>query len=182
VLKIRELRRKAELTQKQFADQLKVGRGAVARWELGEREPEERSYSALANLAKERGLPELRDFFRSRTGRRRRSREERDAVRYLAAVEKDAIDGQEEARYLLELCQLSQAAYHRKVALAINRARTSAEGAEALVLIARTFEEAWRVATLQLGRMCRDKKNEEARLRSDLEAVESLSPQEWGRK
>jgi transcriptional regulator with XRE-family HTH domain len=180
--KIYQLRDKLDLTQKQLAEHLKVGRGAVARWELGEREPEDRNYSALAKLAEERKLFELEGFFWSRTGRRRRSREENDAVRYLAAVEREAADGQKEARYLLELCELPRYAYYRKVMLAVDRMRAGPAGADTLLFVAQKFEEAWRVTTLQLGRMCRDKRSEEARLRSNLEKLEKASPQQWERK
>jgi transcriptional regulator with XRE-family HTH domain len=177
------LREKASLTQKQLAEILKVGRGAVARWELGGREPEDRNYSALADVAKERDLSELEDFFHSRSERRRHSREENEAMRYLAAVEKDAANGQKDARRLLRLCELPQLVYYKQITDEIDRARAaSAEAVNALVLITRLFEEAWRVTTLQLGRMCRDKKNAEARLRSDLEALERASPQNWQRR
>jgi len=182
VRRIRELRDKAQLTQKQLAEILRVGRGAVARWELGKREPEERNYSALADFAGARGLRELRDFFRSRTGRRRRRREESDAQRYLLAVEKDAAKGQSEAEFLLRLSQMDRDLYYKKVVLAIDSARRDPEDAVVLALIAGSLEEAWRVARLQLGRLCRDKKNEEARLRRELEAVERATPEEWQRK
>jgi transcriptional regulator with XRE-family HTH domain len=167
--KIRQLRDKAGFTQKQLAEQLKVGRGAVARWELGDREPDERNYLALAAFAQDRGLRELGDFFRARTERRRNRREQNYAERYLTAVEKDAAKGLAGAQLLLQLSRMDRSKYYGKLILGLSRARTDPDKEGSLALAAANIREAWRVTMLQLGRLCRDKRNEEARLRAELE-------------
>jgi transcriptional regulator with XRE-family HTH domain len=47
--RLRELRSQAGLTQEQLADKAGVKRGAIARWELGKREPSWSNVIALAD-------------------------------------------------------------------------------------------------------------------------------------
>ena len=49
-LRLRELRERQSLSQRQVAEQLKVTPGAVARWELGDNKPTMDNLLALAAL------------------------------------------------------------------------------------------------------------------------------------
>ena len=48
--KIRELRRKNKLSQKELANKLNVSNGAIAMWETGKREPNSNTLYKLANI------------------------------------------------------------------------------------------------------------------------------------
>lgn len=69
-IRIAEIRRLAGLSQSKLAAELGVKRGAVAQWEGASREPSDRNYRALADLASKRGETMLVAFFLSRLNER----------------------------------------------------------------------------------------------------------------
>jgi transcriptional regulator with XRE-family HTH domain len=111
-LKVRELRKKAGLTQPQLGRELKTNatRVTVARWEGGVSEPRVENCLALAELAKNQKLPELAEFFFERFYERERDRIKQvtaaDDLRYLKTVETAAAAGDESAQRLLKLSRL----------------------------------------------------------------------------
>ena len=101
-----------QLTQPEFAKALRLRRGAVARWETGDREPSQRSYTALAEFAERRGVKEDAEFFRRQIHRKdveRHIAQWNAGVRhYVAALRALAAAGNAEANRLIKLSRLDR--------------------------------------------------------------------------
>jgi DNA-binding transcriptional regulator YiaG len=55
-MKVKEIRQKLMLTQKEFADELKISLGVVQRWEQGINEPSLRYKRKLVEYCKSKGF------------------------------------------------------------------------------------------------------------------------------
>jgi transcriptional regulator with XRE-family HTH domain len=190
-LAIRELRRKAGLTQPQLAAELKVRRGAVARWEAGDREPKAGSYSALSEAASKRGLSQLADLFLSqlRTKQAEEETRERDswaldeletsefrAREWMDSPDDAKRQAAEEAKRLLDLSRVDRVEFAKQQAKRISDARASMSNG---FFAAKVYDITDETSTVDLIRRGRELRAERAyraweRKVAELPALESV--------
>jgi DNA-binding transcriptional regulator YiaG len=169
-LMVRQLREKTRLTQPQLAAGLGVRRGAVARWELGTREPGKMSLMALSILAAKKHFPELSLFFAREGHQRKLAANRADAKELLIGelhfAEYMAAAGDEEYRRLVDLSRLDPVDYGRTVAEKIaalpKDLGAAATGAESLQIIseARNVEDLRAARELRNGHALEDLRRE----------------------
>lgn len=162
---IRELRRACGLTQPQFAAELKVAPISVARWETGTRVPSTQNYDALAMRAARRvqagqeGMADLAAFFASQIGKKQTAKkvklEERESLRYLETVERQAEAGDQGAQHLLALSRRQAVEFAKEQLKRINEARQSLKNGAFAEMLYKIADEIDRVSRLQGARQVR---------------------------
>jgi transcriptional regulator with XRE-family HTH domain len=155
-----------------MAQELGTTNVTIARWEAGVRRPNERNWTALADLAGKKGLMSLGLFFtrEAEKGKAKPSErlKEKNAIRDLDFREYFAAAGEEESEKVLRLSKRSTVDYAREVGEQIAKARALKNGAFAVEL-GKITDEASDVKRVREGRVARARR-----------AIELLK--QWGGK